>query len=122
MKKILSAVAALLALIATPALAASVTPPTQVTMITVQLGELSSDATVPMVKGTAKVVVQLAGCQAKWATGQDFYALATPGAPVVLVRKDLLDYAWTKSEENWDVAFQALVNAKLVCAVVDVKK
>lgn len=120
-KLILGALAALSALVAVPALAADPTPPAQVKMIVVQVGHLDEANRAPIIKGSAKVTVTLKGCETTWTDNQEFYMLGTAGAPPVLIRKDILDYAWDKSGQDWDASFKAIFAANLACIVAAAK-
>lgn len=119
-KLIMSALAALAALIAVPALA-DPTPPAQVKMIVVQVGHLGEGNTAPIIKGDRKVTVTLKGCETTWTDNQSFYMLGAANAPVILIRKDIFDYAWEKSGQDWDTSFKAIVAANLACIVADAK-
>ena len=118
-KMVLSAFAALTVMFAAPA-SAQVSPPAQVNLFTVTMGKIVNGQ-VPMTLNNQTVVVTMAGCDTTWATGQAFYVLSVTGIPPVVVRKDLLDYAWDKTGGDWDVAFTALVDAKQVCIIAPVK-
>lgn len=119
-KMILGALAALTALIAAPVMAADPTPPAQVQIMVVQLGHLEGrDTTVT--KGDRHATVTLDGCETSWKDGQDFYMLGAAGAPPVLIRKDILDYALQQTNNDWDVAFKAIVAANLACIVTAAK-
>lgn len=118
-KMVLSALAALTVMFAAPA-SAQVTPPTQVKLFTVTMGKIVNGQ-VPMTLNNQTVTVTMAGCDTTWATGQAFYVLSVQGTPPVVIRKDLMDYAWNKTGGDWDVSFNALVGAKQVCIIAPVK-
>jgi hypothetical protein len=119
MKMILSALVALTATFATPAMA-QVTPPGHVKIMTATIGRLD-DRTAPLTIGSQTVNITLIGCDIRWNTGQEFYVLSTGNTPPIVIRKDLMDFAWDRSGRDWDTAFQALVNEKLVCLIAPVE-
>lgn len=114
-KMILSALVALTATFATPAMA-QVTPPAHVKIMSATLGQLDG-RNAPLTVGRQTVNVTLIGCEIRWNTGQEFYVLSTTNSPPIVMRKDLMDFAWEKSGRDWNIAYQALVNEKLVCLI-----
>lgn len=120
MKKIiLGAVALVSTLLGTAAYATPVVPP-HVTISEVLVGDLAKDQTVVLSAGNKAVRVYLTGCDINWNTNDVFYLLQTPTSAVV-VQKYITDFAWSKAEGNWNAAFGALVNNRLVCDVTVVR-
>jgi hypothetical protein len=118
-KMILSALVALTATFATPAMA-QVTPPSHVKIFSASLGQLDGRIA-PLTIGRQTVRVTLFGCEIRWNTGQEFYVLSTVKSPPIVIRKDLMDFAWEKLGQDWDIAYQALVDEKLVCLITPVE-
>lgn len=116
-KLIIGALAALTALVATPAMAAPVTPPSHVKMTLIRVGHMVNGV-VPIATADNKVMnVTISGCEVSWTDNDLFYAIAAPGTGVYVIPKKVLDYAWTRTNEDWDVSFQVLVKANMVCSI-----
>jgi hypothetical protein len=115
LKMVLGALAALTALVAAPAMA-QVTPPAHVKMITVTVGKLEGDKA-PISASGKTFVVKLSGCEASWATGDAFYAIATADSNPYIMHKKLMDYAYERSNKDWDTAIGAMAYAKQICLV-----
>ena len=113
-KMVLGALAALTALVAAPAMA-QVTPPAHVKMITVTLGHLGEDHTVPVTVGGKTLKVKISNCEAAWADGDAFYAIATADSNPYVMHKKLMDYAYSETKGDWDTALSAMAAAKQIC-------
>lgn len=114
LKNLFAALAMFAALFASPTFAKS-TPPDHVAILLGTLGKFEYNSAPLTVEGQVARVT-LSGCDIQWKTGQVFYILLAEGSPPLIIRKDLLDYALSQTND-WDMALEALNDAQVICAI-----
>jgi hypothetical protein len=93
--------------------------PSHVTVRVATIGRLNNtNNTAPMTYNGKVMTVTMSGCEVRWNDGTPFYVLTAEGNNTVLViRKDLMDYAYAQTNQDWDTAIEALAGADKICKV-----